>query len=255
MLAEQRRGLILSIVAEKGAASIADLHRRLKVSRETIRRDLTRLDRENRLLKTHGGALSRDTVEPAFVERMSVNAEGKRAIGRAAAALVPDGATVILDSGTTIQGLVEALMNARRLTIITNDIQAATRMAGRNENRVLMLGGEVVAGEGAVMGRDATAMLGTYFADFSFVGAGALSTHPWLMDFSREAAEIRGQMLAMARWPVVLADHTKFGRTAPVRVPNLERVRHIVVDKAPGGAFADALKRLDAEVLVAETIA
>lgn len=252
MLAEQRRGLILGILAEKGAVSIADLHRRLRVSRETIRRDITRLDRENRLCKTHGGALSLDSVEPAFAERMSVNVEGKRAIGRAAAALVPDGASVILDSGTTIQGLVEALMNARRLTVITNDLQAAMRLSGRNDNKVLVLGGELIAGEGAIMGRDTTAMLGTYFADFAFVGAGALSVHPWLMDFTREAAELRGQMLAMARWPVVLADHTKFGRLAPVRVPNLEKVRHIVVDKAPEGALAEALKSLPAEVLVAE---
>jgi DeoR/GlpR family transcriptional regulator of sugar metabolism len=58
-------------------------------------------------------------------------------------------------------------------------------------------------------------------------------------------------MLAMARWPVVLADHTKFGRIAPVKVQNLEKARHIVVDKAPEGTFAEALKRLDAEVLVA----
>lgn len=252
MLAEQRRGVILGILAEKGAVSIADLHRRLRVSRETIRRDITRLDRENRLLKTHGGALSRDTVEPAFAERMAVNMEGKRAIGRVAAALVPDGASVILDSGTTIQGLVEALMNARHLTVITNDLQAAGRLAGRNDNRVLLLGGEVIVGEGAVMGRDTTAMLDGYFADFAFVGAGALSAHPWLMDFSREAAEIRGRMLALARWPVVLADHTKFGRTGPVRVPNLEKASHIIVDRLPEGALADALTRLDAELLVAE---
>jgi len=252
MLAEQRRSQILGLLAEKGAVSITDLYRRLHVSRETIRRDITRLDRENRLRKTHGGALSLDSVEPAFAERASVNVEGKRAIGRAAAALVPDGASIILDSGTTIQGLVAALMDKRRLTVITNDIQAATRLAGRNENRVLVLGGELIAGEAAMMGRDCTAMLATYFADFAFVGAGALSVHPWLMDFSREAAEMRGQMLAQARWPVVLADHTKFGRIAPVRVANLERARHVIVDKAPEGAFAEALAHLDAEILVAE---
>jgi len=252
MLAEQRRSLILDLLAEKGAVSITDLHRQLRVSRETIRRDLTRLDRDNRLKKTHGGALSVDSFEPAFDERMTVNVEGKRRIGIAAAALVPDGASVILDSGTTIQGLVNALVHSRRLTVITNDIQAAMRLAGRNDNRVLILGGELIPGEGAILGRDTTAMLSTYFADFAFVGAGALSPHPWLMDFTREAAELRGQMLAMARRPVVLADHTKFGRLAPVRVPNFEKVRHIIVDQAPEGAFAEALAGLGAEIAVAD---
>ncbi len=251
MLAEQRRGMILDLLGEKGAVSITDLHRWLKVSRETIRRDITRLHRENRLRKTHGGALSLDTFEPTFSERMSVNMEGKRAIGRAAAALVPDGASIILDSGTTIQGLVEALMTARRLTIITNDIRAGTRLGGHNDNRVLMLGGDLLPDEGAMMGRDATAMLANYFVDFAFVGAGALSPHPWLMDFTREAAELRGQMLALARRPVVLADHSKFNRIASVRVPNLEKVRDIIVDRPPTGELAKALKTLPAEVMVA----
>ncbi|MBL6945888.1 MAG: DeoR/GlpR transcriptional regulator [Rhodospirillales bacterium] len=251
MLAEQRRSVILDMLAEKGAVSISDLYRKLKVSRETIRRDITRLDTENRLRKTHGGALSLDSFEPAFEERKTVNVEAKRSIGRVAAALVPDGASVIIDSGTTIQGLVEALLHTRRLTVITNDMQAATRLSGRNDNSVLILGGELIAGEGAIMGRDTSAMLGNYFADFAFVGAGAISSHPWLMDFSREAAEIRGQMLSLARRPVVLADHTKFDRVAPARVPNFEKASHIVVDRKPEGAFAKALAAHGAEILVA----
>ena len=92
MLAEQRRNVILEILAERGSVSVNELSRRLAVSNETIRRDITRLARENRLRKTHGGALSLDSVEPAFTERMAVNIEGKREIGRMAAGLVPDGA-------------------------------------------------------------------------------------------------------------------------------------------------------------------
>ncbi len=102
------------------------------------------------------------------------------------------------------------------------------------------------------MGRDVTAMLGNYFADFAFVGAGAISSHPWLMDFSREAAEIRGQMLALARFPVVLADHTKFDRIAPNRVANFDKASHIVVDRKPEGAFAAVLASHGAKILVAE---
>ncbi|MFB3134834.1 MAG: DeoR/GlpR family DNA-binding transcription regulator, partial [Rhodospirillales bacterium] len=199
MLAEQRRSLILDIVAEQGSVSVTELYRRLKVSRETIRRDITRLATENRLCKTHGGALSLDSREPAFAERMSVNLPGKRAIGRVAAALVPDGASLIIDAGTTALCVAEALAGHRQLTVYTNDVHVAGRLAGRNDNRVFILGGELQAAEGATMGRDATAMLANYFADFAFVGAGALSSHPWLMDYSREAAEIRAQMLSLAR--------------------------------------------------------
>ncbi|MFQ5764711.1 MAG: DeoR/GlpR family DNA-binding transcription regulator, partial [Rhodospirillales bacterium] len=206
---------------------------------------------ENRLRKTHGGALSIDQVEPAFTERMAVNIEGKRAIGRVAAGLVPDGASLIIDSGTTTLCMAEALASHRGLTVYTNDVHVAGRLAGRNNNRVLFLGGELQGNEGATMGRDATVMLANYYADFAFVGASAISADPWLMDYSREAAELRAEMLAQARTPVLLADHTKFGRTAPVRVANLDRVSQLVIDKRPKAAMARGLTRLKAEVLLA----
>ncbi len=251
MLAERRRSLILDILAEKGSVSVAELHRRLKVSRETIRRDIIQLAAKNRLRKTHGGALSMDSEEPALTERMTLNIEGKRAIGRMAAALVPDGASLIVDSGTTTLCLAEALGSHRKLTVYTNDVHVADRLAGRNDNRVFIIGGRLQGAEGATMGRDATAMLANYFADFAFVGASALSAHPWLMDFSREAAELRGLMLTLARTPVLLADHSKFNRVAPVRVDNLDRVTHLIIDRQPEGAMAEALRKLPAELLVA----
>ncbi len=251
MLAEKRRAMILDIVAERGSVSVTELYRRLKVSRETIRRDITRLDADKRLRKTHGGALSIDSIEPAFAERMTVNIEGKRAIGRAAAELVPDGASLIIDSGTTTLCLAESLATHRRLTVYTNDIHVAGRLTGRNENRVLLLGGDLQGMEGAVFGRDATAMLTNYFADFSFVGASAVSPHPWLMDFSREAAELRSLMLAQARTSVLLADQTKFSRTAPVKVSALENLNYLVTDVRPQPNIAKALKTLSAQILVA----
>ncbi len=251
MLAEQRRDHILSILGEKGSVSVTELYRRLKVSRETIRRDITRLANESRLRKTHGGALSVDQVEPAFAERMSVNIEGKRAIGRAAADLVPDGVSLIVDSGTTTLCVAEALAPRRGLTIYTNDIHVAGRLSGRNNNRVLLLGGELQGSEGATLGRDTTQMLANYYADFAFVGASALSADPWLMDYSREAAEMRSEMLAQARTAVLLADHTKFNRTAPVRVANLDRVHYLITDVKPEGAMAKGLATLAAELLVA----
>ncbi len=251
MLAEQRRDLILNILGEKGSVSVNELFRRLKVSRETIRRDITRLAAESRLRKTHGGALSVDQVEPAFTERMAVNIEGKRAIGRKAAGLVPDGASLIIDSGTTTLCLAESLGPRRGLCVYTHDIHVAGRLAGRNNNRVLMLGGELQGNEGATLGRDTTQMLANYYADFAFVGASALSADPWLMDYSREAAETRAEMLAQARTPVLLADHTKFNRTAPVRVANLDRVSHLITDSKPDMAMAKGLAKLSAEILVA----
>ena len=250
MLAEKRRTLILDTLTAHGSVSVTDLARRLKVSRETIRRDITKLDSENRLRKTHGGALSVDAIEPAVADRMRVNIDGKRAIGRRAAEMVTDGATLIIDCGTTPLCLAEALVGYRRLTVYTNDIQVAARLAGRNDNRVFLLGGELLGAQGATFGRDGIQMQTGYFADIAFVSPSVLSSHPWLMDYTREAAALHETMIAQARMVVLLIDHTKFGRTAAARVAAFERAQSLITDQAPAAPVARGLKTIADEIIV-----
>jgi DeoR/GlpR family transcriptional regulator of sugar metabolism len=252
VLAEERRRVILETLSNKGSVAVTELARQLEVSSETIRRDIALLDKQSRLRRTHGGAMPLDTAEPMFTERMTQNIEGKRAIGWLAASLVGDGASVIIDSGTSAFCVAEALADRRRLKVYTPGLQAATRLAGRNDNEVYLLGGRFASGEGATVGPDATAMLSHYFADFAFVGAGVISRHPWLMDYSREAADLRAEMIVRARTAVLLADRTKFNRMAPYVVANLDEVSHIVTDAKPDKAMAKALRTLPAAVLVAE---
>ena len=250
MLAEQRQSMILSMVNQRGSLSITEIQRKLKVSRETVRRDIMLLADRQALRKTHGGALSMERTEPEIAVREVINAEGKRAIGRLAASLVPDGATVILASGSTVQSVAEALQSHQGLTVFTNSIFNCMKLMGRNKNRVFMLGGEVQAINGAALGRDATTMLSHYFADFVFMGAGAISPSGWLMDYTREEGEMNSQMLMSARTPVVVADHSKFNRFAPVRVENFEKVTHLVTDEKPEAPLAEALAAMPLELLV-----
>ncbi len=255
MLAEQRRSQILSILGEKGAVTVNELYRRLQVSRETIRRDITKLASEQKLRKTHGGALAMTQDEPAFADRMETNIEGKRAIGVKAASLVPDGASLIINAGTTTLCLAEALIERQKLVVYTNDLQIVGRLAGRNDNRVILLGGEIQVADNATFGRDTTDCLSNYYADFCFVGASALNGELILSDFFREQAELHAQMIAHARLSVLLVDHTKFDKRAPVQVDNLDRVTHIVTDGKMGKALAEALAALDAEIITAKVVA
>ncbi len=253
MLAEKRRQGILDAVAARGSVSNTEFARQFKVSVETIRRDVILLDNHGMLRRTHGGALSIHTFEPAFADRMSANLKTKRAIGRRAASLVPDKVSVIIDFGTTAFCVAEALANHSGLTVVTAGLQAANLLAGRNGNEVILTGGQLQASEGATLGRDATRMLENYFADFSFVGAGVISPHPWLMDFSREAAELRALMLVQARNGVVLADHTKFDRMATHRVPNFEQAAYLITDRKPNAKMARAFRSFKGEILVTRT--
>src|SRR4029077_14705056 len=116
----------------------------------------------------------------------------------------------------------DALMARHNLTVFTNSVISCAKLMGHNSNRVYMLGGQVQPANGATLGRDATTMLMHYFADFVFIGAGAISPAGWLMDYTREEGELHSLMLQSARTPVVVADHTKFNRYAPVRVDNFD---------------------------------
>jgi DeoR family glycerol-3-phosphate regulon repressor len=254
MLAEQRRNIILEILTEKGAVTVNLLHRKLKVSQETIRRDITKLALDNRLLKTHGGALLINLFEPEFEARLEQNIEGKKAIGTAAAELVSDGASMIIDSGTTTLCLAEALIPRQALTIFTNDLHVAGKLAGRNNNRVHVLGGELIGNEWATAGRDTTSMLQNYFTDFSFIGASALDASTLLTDYSREIAELRGQMLVQARVSVLLADSSKFAMRASVKVNHLDQLSYVVCDKKPNAALVRSITNLEAELIVANPV-
>jgi DeoR/GlpR family transcriptional regulator of sugar metabolism len=181
-----------------------------------------------------------------------LNAEGKQKIGSAAASLVPDGASVIIASGTTTQAVAEALSGHRDLTVFTNSVIVCGKLMGHNGNRVYMLGGEVQPINGATLGRDTTGMLANYFADFVFIGAGAISPAGWLMDYTREEGELHSLMLQSARTAVVVADHGKFGRFAPIRVGNFEKVTHLITDRTPDPEIVAALEALPLDVLIAD---
>ena len=252
MLAAQRQSRILAMVNQRGSLSITEMQRQLKVSRETIRRDLVVLAERNALRKAYGGALSLERGEPEIAVREVMNAAGKRAIGRLAASLVPDGASVILAGGSTVQSVADALLQRHGLTVFTNSVANCGRLAGRNKNRVYMLGGEIQAINGAALGRDAARMLEHYFADFLFVGAGAISPTGWLMDYTPEEGELHSLMLQSARSAVVVADHSKFNRYAPVRVDNFEKVTHLVTDRQPEAPVAGILAGLPLELLVSD---
>jgi DeoR/GlpR family transcriptional regulator of sugar metabolism len=257
VLAEERQRLILDMVNQRGSLSITEIQRQLKVSRETIRRDLVLLADHQALRKTHGGALSLgltpiERAEPRLAEREAFNVEAKQAIGRLAVSLVPDGASIMISGGSTTQSVADALVDRHGLTVFTNSLVICGRLASRNNNRLHMLGGDVQANNNSTIGHDTTAMLANYYADFAFVGAGAIAPDGWIMDYTREEAELHRQMLRSARTPVVIADHSKFNRYAPVRVETFDKVTHLVTDRRPSGELASVLARTPVDVLAAD---
>jgi len=230
MLAEQRHQYILSELSKNGALSVAELVRALDVSRETIRRDLNALAERGLIATTHGGALSNDRREPDLDVREAANAVAKRAIGERAAQLVPDGASVIIDSGSTTQAVARALGDRHRLMVYTNDWRIA-----------LLL----------VFGLDTVQQLSQYHVDFAFVGAGAITPDGFLTDYSRLAAEVRSRMILAASAAVIVADNSKFGNVTPVRIRDFDKARYLITEVAPDKAMRRAIAARGPELVIA----
>jgi DeoR/GlpR family transcriptional regulator of sugar metabolism len=251
MLIEKRQQWILDRLARDGAVGIAAVAAALEVSRETVRRDLNALAARRLLRKTHGGALTDQAAEPSLSARQELNATGKRRIGAAAAKLVPDGATLLIDCGSTTQALAQALLAHRRLTVYTNDLHVARRLSRRNGNIVHLLGGQLLEHEDATSGWETVAQVTQYHVDFAFVGVSGIGEDGALTDYQREGAELRSRMLAAGRQPVLLADRGKFGLVKPVTVANLERARILITDKSPAAGIRRRFAALGIRIVVA----
>ena len=151
------------------------------------------------------------------------------------------------------QAVADALVDRQGLTVYTNSLVICGKLANRSHNRVHMLGGEVQANNNSTVGHDATTMLGNYFADFALVGAGAVASDGWIMDYTREEAELHRLMLRSARSTALIVDDSKFNRFAPVRVATFDRITYLLTNRRPEGDLSYVLANLPLQVLSADT--
>jgi DeoR/GlpR family transcriptional regulator of sugar metabolism len=251
-LAPRRHDEIRKRLSLQGSVSIAELAGFFDVSRETIRRDLKLLSDRGQLGIVHGGAAARfEASEPAMSLRSQENAEGKAAIGKAAAGLVKDGMVIFLDSGTTTLAVAQALSGLRNLTICTASLKIALHTCHMPGMSVHMLGGEIDPGEEAASGIDTLDAMARFRVDIAFLGGGALSPDGEVTDFTRAGAEQRGRMIALASKAYFVLDNSKFGKLTPLRIPNFERAAGVIVDASPEPALVEALSQKGPDLLVA----
>ncbi|MBP7002652.1 DeoR/GlpR family DNA-binding transcription regulator [Amaricoccus sp.] len=241
---------ILDAVRGEGRATIAGLAASLNVSGETIRRHVRPLVDEGLLVRAHGEVALAER-EPPFQRRMGVRAAAKRAIARAAAALVPDGASVMLDTGSTTVFVAEALAGRRGLTVVTNSIEIARAMVGRGDHRIYLAGGELRPDLGAVVGPEALGFVAQFRADLAILSAGALDPAHGVADFHLDEARVAQAMVARADRLMVAADRSKFDFRAAVPVCPLEEVDLLVTDVPPPAPARAALAAVKVEVVTA----
>ncbi len=250
MRPSDRRAAILDFARHTGELRVDEIAERFGVSRETIRRDLADLDARHLLKRVHGGAAKPGAArEAAFDQRESENAEAKRRIARAAAALFDDGDTLMLDAGSTTEAFAEQLASRRSVTVITNSTGVARRLGGQAA-RLYLVGGEYRGGSGRTVGSVAIDQIARFRADHAVLTVGGVDAAGGFMDVDVEEAMVARAMIAQVRTVTVVADHSKFGRIAMFKVCDLQAVARLVTDREPPSPLADALRVGGVEVVV-----
>lgn len=232
MYATERQQEILQRARLDGRVEVRDLAAHLDVTPETIRRDLTALERRGLVARMHGGAIpvERLAIEPAIAERESLMAEQKVRIGRAALDELPEGGSILVDAGTTTIRLAELLPTDRELTVVTHSLPIAALLAARPNVTLHVLGGVVRGRTLAAVGPWAERNLADVFADVAFLGTNGLTAERGLTTPDLVEAGVKRALAASARRVVVLADHTKFGRSDFAQVVALDALDTVVTD-------------------------
>ncbi len=211
----QREDIILNLLAENRVVKANDLAEQFGVSMETIRRDLSDLEKRHLIRRVHGGAVLNvaGSVEPDYGRREIENYEQKIRIGKKAAEYVEDGDSIILDIGTTTLEFARFL-KGKKITVFTNSIKIAMELMEEECMQVLLLGGKLRMGEGTTSGPWAEDMIRQFYADKLFLGVGALHPEKGITDYHMEETNLRRLCITHARKVIALADYSKFGNEA-----------------------------------------
>ncbi len=243
-----RQTEIVNLIRQRNQVAVDELARILKISKETIRRDLTELARLGKVQKFHGGAsLPMMTGEGAFRDRMGDNATAKALVAAEAVKLISPNETLLIDTGSTTLYFAEKLAEVSNLTVVTNSAEIARVISlPPSKSKTFLLGGEFNADNRQTFGSMAVTQIRSFRAHHAVLTIGALDLRTGVMDFCIEEAQVARAMIEQAESVTILADSSKIGRIASFEVCSLDRITNFVCDKVPSGKIKTAL--LDAGV-------
>ncbi|MBP5856567.1 DeoR/GlpR transcriptional regulator [Marivibrio halodurans] len=239
-----RQNEMLAMARASGRLSVDGLARDFAVTPQTIRRDLNDLCGRGLLTRVHGGAMpANGTANVAYEERRAMAFAEKARIGAAAAALIPDSCSLILNIGTTTEQVAEALREHRDLVVITNNINVVSVLRGSPTTELILAGGVVRQSDGGIVGEAAVDFIRQFKVDWAVIGASALDEDGAILDFDYREVSVARAIVENARNTILVADRSKFERSAPVRICDLSRIDHVVTDAEPPARFRRACTR------------
>jgi DeoR family fructose operon transcriptional repressor len=233
MFAEERRKKIIKLLENKKRASVNELSKNFDVSRATIRRDLSELEKSGFLRRTHGGAIlsGSSKLEPSFKEKEDKLAEEKKAIGKKAAGIIKDGDTIFIDAGTTTRQIIDFLDEKNDLTIVTHALHIINKI---NEDKIdcelIVIGGNFKRSTEAMIGPLAEDYLKKLRVDKSFIGSNGFNLESAATTPDLSEAKIKEIGLEIAGENFLLFDQSKWEEVYFYRFAELKQIDFIITD-------------------------
>ena len=254
MTKEERHEMIMEELIKHGSVLVSDLVSMLNVSAVTVRKDLTELEKSDKLYRSHGKAV---LVNP-YINNRSVNEkeklapEQKDAIGREAAKLIDRDDSIIIASGTTVHALARNIKPIHRLTVVTASLQVSVTLSQDECNDIIQLGGNVRHSSLSVVGQYSKTLLENCSFSKLFIGVDGIDFNYGFTTTDMREAELNQQMMRASQKVIVLADSSKFGKRGFAKIGNMEDIDIIITDAGISPQDARAIEEIGIDLIIAK---
>ncbi len=234
MAVSPRQSEIIQIARRDGRIGVDSLAEHFGVTPQTIRKDLNDICEAGHLQRVHGGAIHPSGVSNyAYDSRRVLAVEAKQTIGQRCADLIPDNSSVMLNIGTTTEQVAVALQRHEGLMVVTNNINVANILRESRNAEVIIAGGVVRPADGGIVGEAAVEFIRQFKVDYAVIGASAIDEDGAILDYDFREVVVAQQIIRSARRTILVADHMKFERTAPVRIADMSEISMFITDQPP----------------------
>ncbi|MBT9464812.1 DeoR/GlpR family DNA-binding transcription regulator [Hydrogenophaga sp.] len=248
-----RHTQLLDEVRVHGPQTIEAMAERFGVTLQTVRRDVQRLAEAGLLSRFHGGVrLPGSTTENiAYRQRQAMQSDAKTRIARTIARRVPNGCSLIMNIGTTIEAVARELQHHRGLRVITNNLHIASLMSTNPDCEVIVAGGLVRGADQGIVGEATVDFMRQFKVDIGLIGISGIEADGTLRDFDYREVKVARAIVEQSREVWLAADHSKFNRPAMVELARLDDLDVVFTDLPPPPPFHDLLAAGNVECVIA----
>jgi len=253
MFQEERVKEILDYIKKEKRANVAELSKKFRVSKVTIRRDLDILSQEGAIIKTHGGAIliqEKLSYEIPYRTKSNINKTEKQKIGREAAGLIKDNDIIVIDSGSTTLEIAKRI-NQKNITVVTNDINIAMEVANKPNIELIVVGGTLVKGVYTLISDDAIEFFEKLHVNKTFLGCDALDLDFGISNRQLNECKLKLAMINSALEVIMVCDNSKFDKKVSFHLCDINKINKIVVDNI-NDRYLNAFRDKKIEVIFAK---